>query len=132
MQHLADRSEHPHPTVHAIEFSFPQTHAQLIETFRAGLRALTVAHAETPFTDVPPLSSGHQKDLTARKNKIVAVIDSIASMPGVLLPWQEMVAICREEGVWSVVDAAHSIGQEVGHPPWFELCKVYDTYAKIY
>ena len=23
-------------------------------------------------------------------------------------------AICREEGVWSVVDAAHSVGQEVG------------------
>jgi len=24
-----------------------------------------------------------------------------------------MVAICRDAGVWSVVDAAHSIGQEV-------------------
>lgn len=44
----------------------------------------------------------------------MAVIDSIASNPGVLLPWKEMVKICREEGVWSVIDAAHSIGQEVG------------------
>ena len=24
-----------------------------------------------------------------------------------------MVQICKEEGVWSVIDAAHSIGQEV-------------------
>jgi hercynylcysteine S-oxide lyase len=43
----------------------------------------------------------------------VAVIDSIVSNPGVLLPWKEMVQLCREEGVWSVIDAAHSIGQEV-------------------
>jgi hercynylcysteine S-oxide lyase len=30
------------------------------------------------------------------------------------MPWKEMVKICKEEGVWSVVDAAHSIGQEQG------------------
>ena len=45
--------------------------------------------------------------------KRVAVIDSIISNPGVLLPWKEMVEICKEEDVWSVIDAAHSIGQEV-------------------
>jgi len=45
--------------------------------------------------------------------KIVAVVDAIAANPGVRLPWKEMVAICRDAGVWSVVDAAHSIGQEV-------------------
>jgi selenocysteine lyase/cysteine desulfurase len=42
------------------------------------------------------------------------VIDSIVAQPGALLPWKQLVQICREEGVWSVVDAAHSIGQEVG------------------
>lgn len=45
--------------------------------------------------------------------KIVAVIDSIASNPGVLLPWKEMVVICKEEGVMSIIDGAHSIGQEL-------------------
>lgn len=45
--------------------------------------------------------------------KRVAVIDSIISNPGILLPWKEMIKICEEEGVWSVIDAAHSIGQEV-------------------
>lgn len=30
------------------------------------------------------------------------------------MPWQEMVKISKEEGIWSVVDAAHSIGQEPG------------------
>ena len=45
--------------------------------------------------------------------KVVAVIDSIVSKPGVQLPWEEMVKICKEEGIISVVDAAHSIGQHV-------------------
>ena len=88
-----------------------------MEKFRDGVRALKATHAATQFTDVPPLSPGHTEDPAGRKNKIVAVIDSIASMPGVLLPWQEMVKVCREEGVWSVVDAAHSLGQEV-RPCW--------------
>ena len=64
-------------------------------SFRAHLRALPRRHTK----DNAP-------------QKIVAVIDSIASNPGVLLPWQEMTRVCREEGVWSVIDAAHSIGQE--------------------
>jgi len=42
----------------------------------------------------------------------VAIIDSIVSNPGVLMPWKELVKICKEEGIWSVIDAAHSIGQE--------------------
>ena len=113
MEYISDRADQPHPTAHAIEFNFPLTHAQLVEKFRDGVRALNAAHPGTQFTDVPPLSPGYSEDPTARKNKIVAIIDSIVSNPGVLLPWQEMTKICREEGVWSVIDAAHSIGQEV-------------------
>ena len=53
-----------------------------------------------------------QKIGSGTKLKIVAVIDSIASNPGVYLPWKEMVALCRERGILTVVDAAHSTGQE--------------------
>jgi selenocysteine lyase/cysteine desulfurase len=45
--------------------------------------------------------------------RVVAIIDSIISNPGILLPWKEMVQVCKEEGVMSVIDAAHSIGQEL-------------------
>ncbi|PUZ57131.1 hypothetical protein GQ55_5G403300 [Panicum hallii var. hallii] len=42
----------------------------------------------------------------------LAVIDHITSMPSVLIPVKELVAICRDEGVDKVfVDAAHAIGQ---------------------
>jgi len=71
--------------------NFPTTQSKIIDAFKDHLRA-------------HPASSNKKR---------VAIIDSIVSNPGVLLPWKEMVQICKEEDVWSVVDAAHSIGQEV-------------------
>ncbi|CAL4957082.1 unnamed protein product [Urochloa decumbens] len=47
-----------------------------------------------------------------RRRVRLAVIDHITSMPSVVIPVRELVAICREEGVDKVfVDAAHAIGQ---------------------
>lgn len=94
-QYLSDRA--PHPQVSKFNLEFPTTHAKIISSFRDHLRALP---RQSSFPDKP--------------QQVVAVIDSLVSNPGVLLPWKEMVKICREEGVFSVVDAAHSIGQEVG------------------
>ncbi|KAL5526017.1 hypothetical protein ACEPAG_7355 [Sanghuangporus baumii] len=36
-----------------------------------------------------------------------------ASVPGVLIPWKELVKTCKEEDVVGFIDGAHSIGQEV-------------------
>lgn len=89
---------HPKTALRPFTLHFPTSHADIIENWRTHLRALP---RSTP-SELNP------------KPKIVAVIDSIVSNPGALLPWKEMVKICKEEGVWSVVDGAHSIGQEVG------------------
>lgn len=113
IQYLADRSEAPRPTALKIDYNFPLTHAQILDIFRTKLREFKQQHANTQFTDVPPLSPGYTEDPAARRNKIVAVLDSITANPGALMPWQEMVRVAREEGVWTVIDAAHSIGQEV-------------------
>jgi cysteine sulfinate desulfinase/cysteine desulfurase-like protein len=88
----------PHPQISEFKLEFPTMHAQIISSFRDYLQALPRRSHSLPANN---------------PQKIVAVIDSIASKPGVLLPWKEMVATCREEGVWSVIDAAQSIGQEV-------------------
>ncbi|KAH7884330.1 pyridoxal phosphate-dependent transferase [Phlebopus sp. FC_14] len=93
LKYLADIP--PHPTISTFNLQFPTTHAAIIDSFREHIRKVI---AENP-------NNGGRK--------IIAVIDSIASNPGVLLPWKEMVAICKEAGVWTVVDAAHSIGQEL-------------------
>jgi len=94
LKHLSDMP--PHPDISEFNLQFPTTHANIISAFRDHLRALQRR------SNIPE----------AEQQNIVAVIDSIAASPGVHLPWKEMVTICREEGVWSVIDAAHSIGQE--------------------
>jgi hercynylcysteine S-oxide lyase len=78
-----------------LTLQFPTTHASIVSRFRAHLRSLPRPNGKT------------------QEQKIVAVIDSIVSNPGVLMPWKEMVQVCKEEHVWSVIDAAHSIGQEL-------------------
>ncbi|ERS96766.1 isopenicillin N epimerase [Sporothrix schenckii 1099-18] len=40
----------------------------------------------------------------------LAIFDTIVSAPGVLLPWERLVAACRELGILSLLDAAHAIG----------------------
>lgn len=110
IQYLVDRSEHLGPLVYEIPLVFPMTHMEIINAFRSKIHELKEQHAETKFSDAPWILPECNR---TRKNKFVAVIDSIVFNPGVLLPWQDLVRICREEGVWSIVDAAHSLGQEV-------------------
>jgi selenocysteine lyase/cysteine desulfurase len=74
-----------------------------LQAFRAHLDAL-----KTRLQKAQPKIG----DSDGAKLKIVAVIDSIASNPGVHLPWKEMVTLCRERGILTIIDAAHSLGQE--------------------
>lgn len=107
---MGDRSEGPRPTVHNVLYTFPMTHAQIVEAFRAKIQEIKQTHHDRSFSILP-----QDTEYAKQANRFVAVIDSITSVPGVLLPWKEMVKVCKEEGIWSVIDAAHSIGQEVGH-----------------
>ncbi|KZW01152.1 PLP-dependent transferase [Exidia glandulosa HHB12029] len=79
----------PYPGLSCLEYVFPLTHDEIVDKFRSHLRSI------------------------ARQNgqKILAVIDAIVSVPGVVMPWERLVQVCREEAVWSLVDAAHVIGQ---------------------
>ncbi|KAJ7361135.1 pyridoxal phosphate-dependent transferase [Mycena albidolilacea] len=88
-QYISDTT--PHPAVSTVALTFPASSAKVLAQFRDHLRRL-------------PRKDGQ---------KIVAIIDSIASLPALLLPWKEMVQICKEESVLSLIDAAHSIGQEI-------------------
>ncbi|KEP51178.1 aminotransferase [Rhizoctonia solani 123E] len=79
----------PNPQHISIPLTFPVSHKVIIEEFRQKLRDIPRRDGQT----------------------IVAIIDALASNPGVLLPWEEMTTICKEEGVYSLIDAAHAIGQ---------------------
>lgn len=43
-------------------------------------------------------------------NPKVAVFDTIVSQPGFRLPWEDLVKLCRDNGILSAVDAAHAVG----------------------
>lgn len=56
------------------------------------------------------LRAAHARAVADGLRPRLAVIDTIASMPGVRLPWERLVAVVRELGMLSLVDGAHGIG----------------------
>jgi hypothetical protein len=81
-QYLADSI--PGLTVSVFDLAFPASHPEIISSFRDHLRSLTQNRSFVP----------------GKSRQIVAIVDSIVSLPGALLPWIQMVDICREEVSW--------------------------------
>ncbi|KAF5372439.1 hypothetical protein D9757_009920 [Collybiopsis confluens] len=90
----------PHPTVSTFECLFPTSHTEILNNFRKCVQSTKAADSSASVE-------------TRGQYHTVVLFDSIISMPGVCMPWKEMVRICKDEGVWSIVDAAHSLGQEL-------------------
>lgn len=47
---------------------------------------------------------------TGQSVKLV-LMDAISSLPGVRFPWERVCGLCRQHGIYSLVDAAHAITQ---------------------
>ncbi|RAH40775.1 putative aminotransferase family protein (LolT) [Aspergillus brunneoviolaceus CBS 621.78] len=84
------RDHLPGPTLRLrkIEYAFPITPAELVQRFREAVRQVR-AEGSRPR---------------------IAVLETVVSLPGVRFPFEILVKVCREEGVWSLVDAAHGVG----------------------
>nr|KMM70589.1 isopenicillin N-epimerase [Coccidioides posadasii RMSCC 3488] len=72
-----------------IMLEFPCTHDDIIQR----------------FTDV--VRKARAEGLNVR----IALFDTIASQPGLRLPFERLVETCREEGILSCIDGAHGVGQ---------------------
>lgn len=68
-----------------LDFTLPCSDAEILTAFRNAIRA----------------QRGRAK---------LVIFDTIASLPAVRLPFEEMTAIARENGVMTLVDAAHGMG----------------------
>ena len=85
-----------------------------VNTIEYILETTQAESAKVDFT----LPCSDAEILTAFRNTILAqkgraklvIFDTIASLPAVRLPFEEMASIAREHGVMTLVDAAHGIG----------------------
>ncbi len=51
-----------------------------------------------------------QRLVRERKRVRVFMFDTVATFPGVKLPWEGLTTLCRELGILSMIDGAHGIG----------------------
>ncbi|KAJ1307787.1 hypothetical protein OPQ81_001873 [Rhizoctonia solani] len=79
----------PNPEHVTVLLTFPVSHKDILDKFRQKLKEISRHDGQT----------------------VVAIIDALVSNPGVLLPWEELTKICKEERVYSLIDGAHAIGQ---------------------
>lgn len=81
--------EHTSLQSRKVFFQFPISEDELVRRFREVIRQT------------------REEGLKVR----ASVFDAIVSNPGVRFPFERFTAVCREEGILSIIDAAHGIGQ---------------------
>ncbi|GHJ85264.1 hypothetical protein NliqN6_1666 [Naganishia liquefaciens] len=80
-------------TYHEIPLAFPETHDEIVRKTESVLKE-------------------YNGGAGARAQRVrMVVVDSIVSLPGVIMPWERIVDLCKEYDVLSLVDAAHHLGQ---------------------
>ncbi|KAN0096323.1 PLP-dependent transferase [Hyaloscypha variabilis] len=66
-----------------------------------------------PVEDLDLLDSFKQAIKASRavgKRPRLAMFDTVSSLPGVRMPFESLAAICKEEGIFSLIDGAHGVG----------------------
>lgn len=77
------------------------------------LRGMEV-EIEFPISEeevVRRMREGIEKVRKEGKRVKVAMFDTVLTFPGVRMPWERLVELCREMGVLSLIDGAHGIGE---------------------
>lgn len=103
MKHVCDT----HPVrLEVVNVTFPCLHSGIVDATEAMLKKYNKPTGRASGGDGPAQAEGVGKERIR-----VVVVDSIASVPGVAYPWEDVVRLCHKYGALSLVDGAHSIGQ---------------------
>lgn len=73
---------------HQIEITYPITDDEIVARFNSAIQ--------------------HVKEKGMRPK--LAIFDTVLTFPGVCFPWEILVAVCKEQGIWSLLDGAHGVG----------------------
>ena len=82
----------------------------LCETTEVGSVNVAVQYPIDDELLISLFRGGIQRAKSEGKTVKIAVFDTISSLPGVRLPWERLVQVCKDEGVLSMVDGAHGVG----------------------
>ncbi|EZF36248.1 hypothetical protein H101_00237 [Trichophyton interdigitale H6] len=88
-----------------VQLNYPLEDDEVVELFRQGIQA----------------------SRNAGRRPRLGIFDTISSTPAIRLPFERLVALCREEGVMSFVDGAHAAGHmkidlDALDPDFFVTC----------
>ncbi|WVF67835.1 hypothetical protein IAT40_002596 [Kwoniella sp. CBS 6097] len=102
-KYVADK--HPQIKVEIIDVTFPCSHKSVVEITEKVLQK----YNKPAIPNYTGLSK--PTGVTPHERVKAVIIDAIASNPGVVYPWEEIVRVCKKYGAMSIVDAAHAVGQ---------------------
>ena len=86
-----------------VDIGPPYSHDEIFKAFEEGFIEVQSSPEYIALTE------------QGKRPKIVVIVDALSSLPGLLMPWERIVEFCKDhENVWTLVDAAHAIGQIVG------------------
>ncbi|KAF2207726.1 hypothetical protein CERZMDRAFT_107647 [Cercospora zeae-maydis SCOH1-5] len=83
----------------------------LIETTPVESQAVQVTYPISDANLVQAFARSISSVKAAGKTPKLAMFDTIVSMPGVRVPFHGLTEVCRQHGVLSLIDGAHSAGQ---------------------
>lgn len=88
IQYVSDSNGLASPKRVVVDVTYPISHEELVKKFTETL----------------------EKSKSEGKRIKMASLEVITSRPGVRVPWEQLVKVCRDHGVLSLVDGAHSFG----------------------
>ncbi|KAJ3095108.1 hypothetical protein HDU97_007263, partial [Phlyctochytrium planicorne] len=80
------------------------------------IRSVDVAYPISDDEIVKRVKAAIEGEEAKGNTVVLAVFDAVTSVPGVVIPLWHLIPLCRSHSIFTVVDAAHAVGQVPLHP----------------